>query len=95
MSRGREDHAHLELFAIIEHFLNDWFERVGLDRVRWGGGIKFGIIFLHLLPDVIGDGDSVSIEVHGVGSDDVGLGSETDGRSDGLTREHVGSVEFS
>lgn len=60
----------------------------------WSGGVQNGIVFLHLGPDVVGDGDAVAIEIHGEGGDDVRFGAEADGRGDGLTGEHVGSVEF-
>ena len=49
---------------------------------------------LHHLPDFVGDGDTVAVQVHAEGGDDVGLGTEADRRAQRLSRQHVSAVEF-
>jgi len=62
--------------------------------VRRSIGLKLLIIFLHSFPDLIRNGDAVSVEVESVRGDNVSLSSEADGGGDRLTREHVSAVEL-
>ncbi len=89
----REDHAHVERLALGLLGGDDRLQRVGLDGVH-GLAVFHGHMRLHLVPDAVGHGDGVAVQVHDEGGDDVGLGAKADGGAQGLTREHVRAIEF-
>ena len=92
--RDREDHAHLEGLALFLEFLDNWLQIVRLDRVNRLAVIPHRDMFFHLLPDLVGDGDTVTVEVHRKGSDDMRLCAETDGGRKRLACQHVRTVEL-
>ena len=57
--------------------------------------IEIRFVLLHLLPDIVRNGDGVAVEIQGVGSDDMSLGADADRCGDGLAGEHVCAVKVS
>ena len=57
-------------------------------------GIELRNFFLHAGPDIVGNGDAVTVQVHGEWGDDVGVAIHANGRSQGLTRQHVRTVKL-
>src|SRR3546814_2903735 len=49
---------------------------------------------LHHLPDFVGDGDAVAVQVHRERRDDMRLGAKADGGGKRLAGQHMGAVEF-
>ena len=94
MGGDGKDHAHVQRRTRSLGLLDDGLEGIRLDGVDGFAVAPHGNGRLHLLPDVVGHGDAIAVVVEAVGRDDVGLGTKADGGTDGLTREHVGSVQF-
>ena len=92
--RHREDHAHLERFALALHLFDHRLQCARLDRMN---GLAVGAgrnVLLHLGPDLVRHRDAVAVEIHREGRDDVGLGAEADGRGDRLAGQHVRAIEL-
>ena len=88
-----EHHAHVEGLALLDVPVHHRLQVVRLDRVHWLA-VFVGHVLFHLRPDGVGDGDAVTVQIHGEGRDDVRLGAEADRRRQGLAGEHVRAVEL-
>ncbi len=51
-------------------------------------------VWFHRFPDVIGHGNTVTVEVHTEGGDDIGLGAIAYGCAQRLAGQHVGTIQF-
>lgn len=60
----------------------------------FGFAILHRHIRLHQRPDLIGNRDSIAIQIHAESGDDIGFGAKADGRAQGLPRQHVRPIQF-
>ncbi len=89
----RENHAHAKALALFAAGVDHRFQRTGTDRMHRFVALMRDV-GLHLLPDRVGHGDAVAVQVHAESGNDVGLSAIADGGAQRLARKHVGAVQL-
>ena len=88
-----KNHAHAKTLALVTVLFDDRFQGSGIDGMSGVAVAAIVDVWAHLLPDVVGYGDTVTVQVHAEGSDDVRLGAVADSGPQWLARQHVGAIQ--
>ena len=51
-------------------------------------------VLFHLFPDVVRNGNTVTVEVHTERGNHIGLGAKANGRPQGLPGKHMRAIQF-
>ena len=94
MGRNGKDHAHIERLAAVLVAFDHRSQSTGANGMLRPTIVHRGHVRLHLVPDVIGNGDRIAVQVHREGRDDMRFGAIADCCRQRLARQHMRAVQL-
>ena len=92
MGRYREYHAHFKGTSFLIILVYHRLQVVCFIGVNGLTVCIFRNIFLHLLPDFIRYGNTVTVQIHAKGSNNMRLGTKTNSRTQRLASQHMRAI---